>query len=1071
MMQQTKKILTKLRLINWHYFADETITLKNTNLFSGENGAGKSTILDAIQLVLTTNSRKFNQAANAESRRTLKSYVRGKTGEEGSEYLRTGAVISYIALEVYEESRQRYFVLGVKMDSPDPESDIRKKWFCEEGTLNRLTFTVNNKPATDEQFRNGSKKVQTITQATEAKDRFLKRLGGLQYTSFGELLAKSIAFKPMNNVKSFVSHYILPERTINTDDLRENIRQLQEMRGIVDAVRKQVQDLEQIRKTYQTIQETDNRILVIDLLLKIAEYEDAKATAAKKERQHNTEQQNLNVYEQTSSRLDAEIESQNKLYLEVCTALNSGETARMIQQIQNDLESKAKDRSHCDGEIKILKEQLLRLRAALQLISNPGSVLADGFIALGRAEMSAERRNAVVTELEQICRNADDETQSSLIDLKGNYKELTERLTKLSEEIKKLEQNQITFDPNVTALKAAIEQEFTARGIRSDVHILADLLEVIDSRWQNAVEGYLNTQRFHIIVEPKYYDIAAMVYDKHKSRIHTAAIVNTAKLDLDAQTESPSLASVVSSENRYALAYVRYLLGRVTMCENVSELKAHSIAITPDCMLYQGHALRKINPAIYKLPYIGKYALQEQLRIKREEYQAKSEQKTELDAQISECKTCLTAIRSCNFEMLKSVLAAPLTMQAITNEIGRLKQQLTEAQHDSTYIELQIKAETMEKELKNKREDLDDIKSRITLTKNEIQRFADEIQGLNTRITEMQAKLRDSSYGNDSALADAQQKYAEHQKTKSAGTILSNYQPRRQTLINQRSEAINKLIIEQMQYKDNELGTGTEMMPAYEEAYTELTKHDLIRYEEQLRTISENCETEFRESFLARMRENLENAKKLFSELNRTLKPIPYGNDYYSFSAQPEPQKQRLYDMITSNVNLGGGGLFATQFEEDYHDEMDELFAKLTSSDANGEDVIREYSDYRSYLDYDILIHSADGKTQKFSKICREKSGGETQTPYYVAIAASFQQIYSTGETIRVIMLDEAFDKMDEARIESMLSFFKKLDFQIILAAPTSRLELIGEQADQIIMIHTDSSHCSFSEEFSYDEL
>ena len=75
----------------------------------------------------------------------------------------------------------------------------------------------------------------------------------------------------MNNVKSFVSQYILPEKAIYTDDLRENIHQLQEMRGIVDAVRKQVQDLEQIRKTYQTIQETDNRILVIDLLLKIAE--------------------------------------------------------------------------------------------------------------------------------------------------------------------------------------------------------------------------------------------------------------------------------------------------------------------------------------------------------------------------------------------------------------------------------------------------------------------------------------------------------------------------------------------------------------------------------------------------------------------------------------------------------------------------------------------------------------------------------------------------------------------------------------------------------------------------------
>ena len=813
-MQQTKKILTKLRLINWHYFADETITLKNTNLFSGENGAGKSTILDAIQLVLTTNSRKFNQAANAESRRTLKGYVRGKTGEEGSEYIRTGAVISYIALEVYEESRQRYFVLGVKMDSPDSESDIRKKWFCEEGTLDGLTFKVNNKPATDDQFRNGSKKVQTITQATEAKDRFLKRLGSLQYTSFGDLLAKSIAFKPMNNVKSFVSQYILPEKAINTDDLRENIRQLQEMRGIVDAIRKQVQDLEQIRKTYQTIQEIDNRIFVIDLLLKIAECEKEKATAAQRETQRSTEQQNLTVYEQTRSRLEGEFDAQNKLYLEVCTALNSGETARMIQQIQNDLDSKAKERSHCEEEIKSLKKQLTRLRNALRLIAKSGSVSAEDFAALEREEMPAERRNSVVTELEQICRNAEDETQSSLIDLTGKCNVLNDTLKTLSDEIKKLEQNQITYDKNVTALKVAIEQEFTARGIRSDVHILADLLEVTDPRWQNAVEGYLNTQRFHIIVEPKYYDIAAAVYDKQKSRIHTAAIVNTAKLNLDAQTESSSLANVVSSENRYVQAYVEYLLGRVTMCENVSELKAHSIAITPDCMLYQGHALRKINPAIYKLPFIGKYALQEQLRIKREEYEVKFAQKTEMDTKISDCQTRLNAIRNCNFEMLKSVLAAPLTMQAITDDICRLKQQLVEAQHDPTYIELQIKAEAMDKELKNKRVDLDTIKSKITLTESQIQQLASEILAIKERIEEMQEELRKLAYGNDAALADAQQKYAEHQKTKSAGTIFSNYQPRSQTLLNQRSEAINKLIIQQMQYKENELGTGTEMMPA-----------------------------------------------------------------------------------------------------------------------------------------------------------------------------------------------------------------------------------------------------------------
>ena len=130
-MAETKlpaKILTKIRLINWHYFTDETIEVKGSVLFSGENASGKSTILDAIQLVLTTNSTRFNPAANERSRRDLKGYVRCKTGEEGNTYLRgKGAVISYVALEFHEESKDHDFVLGVKLDSPDVESDITKK--------------------------------------------------------------------------------------------------------------------------------------------------------------------------------------------------------------------------------------------------------------------------------------------------------------------------------------------------------------------------------------------------------------------------------------------------------------------------------------------------------------------------------------------------------------------------------------------------------------------------------------------------------------------------------------------------------------------------------------------------------------------------------------------------------------------------------------------------------------------------------------------------------------------------------------------------------------------------------
>ena len=124
-------------------------------------------------------------------------------------------------------------------------------------------------------------------------------------------------------------------------------------------------------------------------------------------------------------------------------------------------------------------------------------------------------------------------------------------------------------------------------------------------------------------------------------------------------------------------------------------------------------------------------------------------------------------------------------------------------------------------------------------------------------------------------------------------------------------------------------------------------------------------------------------------------------------------------------------------------------------------------TDYRSYLDYDIQVISKDGRMQRFSKTYGEKSGGETQTPYYVAIAASFAQMYSDRETTRIIMLDEAFNNMDEDRIDSMMRFFKSQNFQIILASPPARMEIIGEHVDSIyIVIRVPEKNISTIEEY-----
>ena len=125
---------------------------------------------------------------------------------------------------------------------------------------------------------------------------------------------------------------------------------------------------------------------------------------------------------------------------------------------------------------------------------------------------------------------------------------------------------------------------------------MSELLEITDHTWNNAIEGYLNTQKFYLVVEPEYYVVALEVYDRNRKQIHTAGIINTRKIPTGHEPDQDSLAAVVKAENRYAKAYADYILGRVKRCADVHELEEHAIAMTPDCMLYQGYVVRHLNP-------------------------------------------------------------------------------------------------------------------------------------------------------------------------------------------------------------------------------------------------------------------------------------------------------------------------------------------------------------------------------------------------------------------------------------------------------------------------------------------
>ena len=132
-----------------------------------------------------------------------------------------------------------------------------------------------------------------------------------------------------------------------------------------------------------------------------------------------------------------------------------------------------------------------------------------------------------------------------------------------------------------------------------------------------------------------------------------------------------------------------------------------------------------------------------------------------------------------------------------------------------------------------------------------------------------------------------------------------------------------------------------------------------------------------------------------------------------------------------------------------------------SSKDQNSvlEQNVVKFTDYRTYLMFDMLVKKGEGKAYSLAKNIKKQSGGETQTPFYVSILASFSQLYRIRQSgtlsncIRLVIFDEAFSKMDRNRIVEAIKILKQFDLQVILSAPPEKVNDISKIVDQTLIV------------------
>ncbi len=1074
------KKLTRVKLINWHRFTNVLIDLENSVLISGENGAGKSTLLDAIQFVVTCSTNYFNKAAHENGKRKLTGYIRCKTGRENRPYERTGEISAHVALEFYEEKRQKYFIVGAVVDSASEGQEKTVRYLMDGERLGDGLFFQGKVPRSIAQFRAGNgKKIKTwCTTEKDARQMIKNRFGRLE-DKFFKLIPKAMAFRPIDDIKDFVYSYVLDEKEVNIDILRENVRTYQDLQRTLDKIKLRMGRLEKIEGFYRQVEDGTRKDRMYEYFLDrieadILEEEIRQLESAIVHDTYRLERWNKEITEAQKEKEERQAIRDN-LYAELASDkdfIARDEQQKKLLLLEERERQLSGERQQLFTSVNIAKAEVNRL---LQVPDADDCIRSYGE-QLGQLEKTVRIDDFKDTLQKVIAykNHMSDRVYKRRAELDMNLRELSGQKKEWDLKIENLMKKKLSYPEEVTRVMNAIREEFVRIGRTPEPRILCEMLEITDDSWRNAVEGYLNTQRFYILVEPDNFDIALGTYDRlrREKKTYGVGLINTQNLEGYDTAPEGSLATVVTSGNKYARRYINMVLGKVTMCDHYSHLKKYKTAITRECMRYQNHVASAIKPAIFETPYIGKNAIRVQLE------QAKHKSK-ELENQIKEKQNVLQKLEELQKPLstetdtdIKYRVDVLVELRNTAQEIKNCRANIATLEKNSNMILKQIQLSELEKIIREKEEQIARDNRRVGQTEQNIENTKGRLADRQTSLVGQKARCAEFAAGQEEDIVLWDHDYEKQLKDKSHEQFKENFARRRkanQTTIAKCTESMTNAMVEYKTAHDFGAAATLEGYPDFEAEYSKLKSSELLSYEEKVESARQSAEEEFREQFLAKLQENMKNAQTEFKELNRALRDIRFSNEKYEFLFMPSKRYRHYYEMIMDDFNaVQGESIFSGLFHENHKEVIDELFERLALDHENSAKALDEFTDYRTYMDYDIRILHSDDSYSLYSKVCEEKSGGETQTPFYVTVAASFVQLYRNGiggEAVGLVMFDEAFNNMDDERIGGVLEFLRRLPLQILIAAPPDKIQYISPFVEETLLVMTDEK-VSFAERY-----
>lgn len=1102
--------LSRICLNNWHYIQHKTLSFhEGINFFTGHSGSGKSTVIDAMQILLYANTDGrgfFNKAAADDSDRNLIEYLRGMVtiGEDNHfSYLRNQNFSTTIVMELRQTDTGECQCIGVVFDVETASNEISRMFFWHKGIIPEHEYRV-------EEMGKAAGRAMSIEEVKQwllgsfskeeyyfgsHNERFRKQLydiylGGLDAEKFPLLFKRAIPFRMNIKLEEFVKEYICMEQDIHIEDMQQSVMEYGRMRRKIEDTCQEIQSLKEICSQHSQVNAVRHQTEAygyyaakLDILqgkVKLTECQDKirlLGEDAKKAAQE-TEQEQRAIDELTKK-------SDELLQRITMTGYDQmKEQLASLNDLVERLESSRVKWEQTANRLKLWEEE--------DSVSNRTLWDIEAFEQGSVTEEDLKRLKGDLEELRQDVAKQQQIAQAELRDLR-------KKTEQAQDELRQLKAGNKAYPKELEQARTILQTKlYQKTGKSVNVEILADLLDIRSEGWRNAVEGYLGYNKLSLIVEPKYARAAMKIYEEmDRKKFYRVAVLDTERVMADKhQVIKGALAEEVETRSDYARACVDFYLGKVMKCETVEELRNHRIGITKNCVSYHSYRLQHINPSLYTTSaYIGKNSVRQRIKLLEKTLKDMEEAMKPRQELLNEAEKIL------KLEYLGQELSVYLEWK---NDILSFKEKAAEQKRLKDKLE-ELLSQNVE-EWKQERDGILKLCDQKKGVLRQIQRHADDIEREEKRERENLISFNEEVVEKERTLTvniefeEALSQILSERKGSRYDLMRGEFLGKMSRAEEKRQQEMNRLVELRAAYlrvyQNRNFSPTTEDNTDYQELLNHLNDERLeefrVRAAEQARTAVEH----FKDDFMYKIRSAIKEAMQRKDELNQIISRLDFGKDKYQFYiGKNKGADGQYYDMfMDESLNVNPSDLdigldnqlnFFTEEHESHYGAMinDLISIFIPPENATVEELeearrnMDKYADYRTYLSFDMqqLIQNEDEVIKiHLSKMIKKNSGGEGQNPLYVALLASFAQAYRIETepqalrkpTIRLVVLDEAFSKMDAEKVASCIQLIRGLGFQALISATNDKIQNYLETVDKIFVFANPNKRAISIQEF-----